>query len=990
MCSAISNAALSPIPGSLRRSGIPPVGDIAWGTHFCHFFETNDDLCDTVVPYFRAGLEDNELCFWLLSDLTRAQCADAWRQRVTIDIDRHIENGSLLFQDANEWYRHEGVIDVRSLRTAWDKLLLHAQERGFEGVRVAGCVTWLKEPEWVDFTRYESDFEESVAGKPMIVLCSYPLATTTAAGILDVAHTHDFALVKREGEWDMLEAPSVRLKQLGIRNRQQSAVAALGLAAVRNYDLDALLAEAAKLAAETLGTGRSIVWQLRPGHDEMTLRAHVGWNELPLDSAIPLVQGSASHHVFTHDEPVMVIDVASDTRFSEKSWLLREHGVATLITALVRGHERPWGALSVHSTTRRAFTGDDVEFLQSMANVLALAIERNEHELAERREKEVLQTIIDNIPAMIEHDDAAGNVIVANPEWARTLGWTAAEAREFLHGAPDHHWRDFQLRAHDGRIVETTWARFSLSDGSAMKFGIDVTQRKRAEERFREIAENIDETFCVISADLETMTYLNPAGERLLGRTLQSISARGAWLAILHPDDRERALRHLAGSPLPNEDCRIVRPDGSVSWVHSRVSALRGAGDDTNSICVVMQDVTARREAEEERAGLLRTAESALAKLNAIQSITDTALGRMSLDELLSEMLARLRSSLAADHAAVVLLDEQRQSFVIRAIDGFPMARAATLRPPLDSPISGRILREGRPLIIENLAPANLAAQTMGVELRAAMGAPLAADDKIFGVVTVTSTAERRFTEDELDLLRVVADRVGPAIERSRLIETVRAARERLASLSRRLLSVQEEERRRLAIELHDELGQLLTAVKLNLGTKPAHVADAIENVDLAMHTVRDLALELRPPMLDDLGLASALRWYADRFAKQAGVRTHLAIEEVPRLDSGIATVCFRVAQEALTNISRHANAANVWIELRHSPSEIELSVRDDGIGFDVDAARERAVRGASLGLIGMEERVSLAGGLAEIHSVLGEGTEVRARFSTGARAATT
>jgi PAS domain S-box-containing protein len=984
--------------GSLRNSGIAPVGPIAWGTHFCHFFETNDDLCDTVVPYFAAGLEAHELCFWLLSDLTPAQCVDEWRRRATIDIESHVSKGALIFQTANEWYRREGVLDVQSLRVAWDRLLVQAQEHGYDGVRVAGCVTWLREPEWTDFTRYESDFEESVAGKPMIVLCSYPLATTSAAGILDVAHTHDFALAKREGKWEMLEAPAVRLKQLAARNRQQSAVATLGLAAVRDYDLSALLQRAATLAAETLGTGRSIVWELQPEENVMVMRAHAGWGELPRDAAVPLVKGSAAHHVFTHDEPVVVIDVANDSRFSEKSWLLREHGVTTLLTSLIRGHERPWGALSVHSTMRQAFTADDLDFVQSLANVLALAIERNEHELAERREKEILRTIVDNIPVMIAHTGSDGAILAANPAWEQTLGWTGAETphcdvRADVLGASDPTWRDVQLHARDGNVIESMSARFALSDGTAMTFGVDVSDRKRAEERFRHLAENIDETFCVLSTDLELLTYLNPAGERLFGRTMESLAARGAWLETVHPDDRACARKSMSGSaPAPEEDFRIVRPDGSLRWVHARTAPLRGFGDRTNQICAVIQDVTERRKAEEERARLLRseqqaraTAECALAKLHSIESITDTALGRMALDELLAELLARLRTGLGTDYAAVFLLDEQRGLLTIRAVEGFPPDRAQGIRPTLDSPIGGRVIREGRAMILDNLDPQRTAAMAAGMEIRSAMGAPLVAEEKIFGVVIVASIEARRFTEDELELLRMVADRVAPAIERGRLVETVRSARERLSSLSRRLLSVQEEERRHLAIELHDELGQLLTAVKMNLGAR--QLQDASENVDIALQTVRDLALDLRPAMLDDLGLASALRWYADRFARQARVVMHLSIEEVTRLDPNVATACFRVAQEALTNVVRHAHAKNVGIVLRQSGTELELRVRDDGKGFDVDAARDRAAHGASMGLLGMEERVALAGGFIEIHSAPGEGTTVRVLFSTGATA---
>jgi signal transduction histidine kinase len=251
-------------------------------------------------------------------------------------------------------------------------------------------------------------------------------------------------------------------------------------------------------------------------------------------------------------------------------------------------------------------------------------------------------------------------------------------------------------------------------------------------------------------------------------------------------------------------------------------------------------------------------------------------------------------------------------------------------------------------------------------------------------------------TEDDLLLLKVVASRVAPAIERGNLIETVRAGRERLRLMSRQLLMVQEEERRRIAVELHDELGQALTAVKINLESlerKSGEAAvqgrlEAIRSVDHAMQRVRNLALELRPSVLDDLGLPAALRWYVDRFARDSRVEAHLSIEAIPPLPADVETACFRVAQEALTNVTRHARARSVWLELRLLPDGLELRVADDGVGFDAAAARERAIHGGSLGLLGMQERVALVGGSYSLRSATGAGTEVRARFPVAERPA--
>jgi PAS domain S-box-containing protein len=978
------------------------------------FYDTAEDLTEVIVPYLAAGLETNELCFWLVAEpLTEESAKEAFRRAVP-DLDRYDAKGAVRFASAPAWLLRDGRIEIEGIRRQWLGLLAESEKGGFAGLRAAGCQSWLQRAQWEEFHSYERALEETVHGKTIIALCSYPLRTSDAAGILDVADSHDLAIAKREGKWAVVETPTLRLQQLDQRNRRQTAISKLGLRAIEERNIGVVMNEATSLAAETLGTGRSLLWQLRHEHDDIVLRAKTGWEDLPEETILPLGKG-AVREAIARNEPVAIFDI-QDEHF-EKSWVLRDYGVATMMTAIIRGQERPWGILSVHCLTPRAFSRDDLEFLQSMADLLALAIERDGYEAGERREKETLQTIFDNVPVMISFSDSSGELVRANPEWQRALGWTAEEAartdifaelfpdparrefaREFI-SRPDRGWRDFQVQTRDGHLLETSWARFSLSDHSSILVALDVTKRKHAEERFRELAENINEAFWVLSGDREELLYLNPAGERLTGYSQMILSGPRGWMKAFHPEDRQIAWSAVSGDEKAmQEDMRIVRPNGTIRWGRLRATWILGPSGEVFRVCGITTDVTERREAENERARLLASqtearaaAETALERLHAIESITDTALGRMAFHELLGELFSRLRAVLQTDEAGVLLLNEQRTGFVVRDSDGAVLSKFARRTVPLDSPIAGRVLKEGRAVIVDDVAAANAPQwhkfmNEIGVKMASAMGAPLMVEGTLTGVVVVASEKGRKFTEDNLELLRVVADRIAPTIERNRLMEVVRAGRERLESLSRRLLTVQEEQRRRVAIELHDELGQILTAVKIDLHSTPARVADAADNVDRAMRTVRDLALELRPAMLDDLGLAAALRWYADRFAQQTGVTMHIAIEEVCDLTFERATSCFRVAQEALTNIARHAAAKNVWLDLHCTPSALEISIRDDGTGFDVDAARERAAQGASIGIVGMQERASLAGGTIEIHSTPGKGTEVRASFPIGER----
>lgn len=249
---------------------------------------------------------------------------------------------------------------------------------------------------------------------------------------------------------------------------------------------------------------------------------------------------------------------------------------------------------------------------------------------------------------------------------------------------------------------------------------------------------------------------------------------------------------------------------------------------------------------------------------------------------------------------------------------------------------------------------------------------------------------EGPFLAEERDLINSLADSLVSYLNRKRAEEALLHAHKRLRALSQQLLDVQEQERRRLARDLHDEVGQALTAIMMNLQTMERiadvepiapTVTDSKAILDQLLQRVRDLSLDLRPSLLDDVGLVAAVRWYVQRQADRAGLAHQVAAEEaLISMPPHLGTLCFRVIQEAVTNVLRHAKATRIWVTMGHSPGEVHLRVQDDGVGFKVEQALDRAARGDSLGLIGMQERVSFAGGEVTIESAPRGGTTVNAR----------
>ncbi len=244
---------------------------------------------------------------------------------------------------------------------------------------------------------------------------------------------------------------------------------------------------------------------------------------------------------------------------------------------------------------------------------------------------------------------------------------------------------------------------------------------------------------------------------------------------------------------------------------------------------------------------------------------------------------------------------------------------------------------------------------------------------------------EHRVEERTADLQRLNEHLHTEITERQRAGAQVRQSHEQLRALSTRLLSIQEEERRRIAGEVHDELGQALTALKLDLAwldrhlpgqSEPCHqkTATMMQLLDTTIHTVRRIAATLRPRILDDLGLVAALEWQVQEFRARTAIACALTIDmEESGLDAARSTAVFRILQEALTNAARHAHATTIDVSLRTEGETLHLEVRDNGSGISDKAMRNPQ----SLGLFGMRERLRPWGGALNIQGSQGQGTTV-------------
>jgi signal transduction histidine kinase len=264
---------------------------------------------------------------------------------------------------------------------------------------------------------------------------------------------------------------------------------------------------------------------------------------------------------------------------------------------------------------------------------------------------------------------------------------------------------------------------------------------------------------------------------------------------------------------------------------------------------------------------------------------------------------------------------------------------------------------------------------------------PLRGSEQVLGMLTLGWRKVGGTNTAQVPLLHQIADAVALATEKSRLFEEVRAGRERLEKLSHRLLEIQEAERQHIARELHDEIGQALTALKLSLDAVAAvsvdgagsRLSDTRRQVAELLARVRNLALDLRPAMLDDLGLLPALLWLFERYTAQTGVQVnaeHRGLER--RFSAQIETAAYRIVQEALTNVGRHAGVQQVTVRVWSDSGTLAVQIVDQGTGFDAEAA---LAAGMTCGLTGMRERAALLGGRLLLETAVGKGTRVSAEL---------
>jgi PAS domain S-box-containing protein len=222
----------------LRNSGIDFIGDISWGKHFCQFYKTKEDLIEILIPYFIAGLKSNEYCLWVISEPLNTEEAKRALSRKLKNLDELIKKGQLEIFDFRQWYTRSGRFDSEKVLSGWIKKENQALKKGFDGLRLSGNTTWIEKKEWKDFLNYEASINQVIDNYKMLAICTYNLNKCTASNIIDVVNNHQYAIIKREGKWKLIQSFEYRQLEKSLIRERYHLAKAQEIAHVGTWELD--------------------------------------------------------------------------------------------------------------------------------------------------------------------------------------------------------------------------------------------------------------------------------------------------------------------------------------------------------------------------------------------------------------------------------------------------------------------------------------------------------------------------------------------------------------------------------------------------------------------------------------------------------------------------------------------------------------------------------------------------------------------------------
>ncbi len=538
---------------TLTKTGIPAAGEIPWGTHFCHFYQTEQDLYDVVLPYLKAGLENHEACLWITTQALSQDDWEALRQAIP-EVDRRLETGDIEILLSSQWYFAGDVFDAQRVIRGWKTKLALALARDFAGLRVAADEAWLDKEHWSAFYEYEKALDQAIAGDRMVVLCAYSLASSEASVIFDIARTHQFTIAKRYSTWETLETPELKQAKAELK--------------ALNDRLEQAVAERTRELETINATLRREIAQRKQAEEEH--QTHF-WLLENMDPINRVIQG-------TNDLEQMMSD-ALDALLSifacDRAWLVYpcDPEAATWQVPMERTRPEYPGVLPIGVELPLDAAGAAVyRILREASGPVQFGPGGKNPVPVEMAQGFGVQSFI----AMAFYPKTGKPWAFGLHQCSYPRVWTPDEERLF---------QEISRRLAD-----------ALTSLLVVR---DLRESERKLEEAQRIA-HVGHWEHNLDTDRITGSYENL---RIFGRPQEEIISPAEFLELIHPEDRQMMAETFAetmqGNPPHERVYRVVWPTGEVRFVHSQWDVMRDESSRPRKLFGTVQDITERRRTED-------------------------------------------------------------------------------------------------------------------------------------------------------------------------------------------------------------------------------------------------------------------------------------------------------------------------------------------------------------------------------------------------------
>ncbi len=673
----------------LRKTSIEVVGDVPWGTHFCQFYQTKEDLIEILVPYFKAGLENNEFCMWITSEPLNAAEAHKELQKKVRNLDDYIKKSQIKILDYNQWYTKKGHFDPDEVMKGWIEKEEYARKKGFDGFRITGNTYWLKKSDWEKFANYEAVANGVIARNRMLAVCTYYLDNCSPSEIIDVVSNHRFAIIKRENKWKIIQSSDRKRADEALQLSEERYALAQRAANIGSWDWN--------IETGSLHWSESIepLFGFARGEFKATYEAflecvHPDDRQYVIDSVNACVEDgkdyAIEHRIIWPNGTIRWVVETGNVIRNKKGQAIRMLGVVQDITERKKADEE----LIRSEETARAFLNatTDSGMLIDREGLIIDLNDRMARNLRRTRSDMIGTIIYDYIPPALA-------------EQRKAKGFEVASKRK-------------PIRFVDQR--ENRWLENSVypildSKGEVGRFAIfsrDITERKRAEEalfkekKFTEDAINAQmDTFFLFEPGTGKAIRWNKAFTDISGYTDEEIARIPAPDSYYSLEDLERAaafIQKVLKEGIGTIELELICKDGRKVPTEYRVSIINDDQGEPKYIISIGRDITERKNVEEE----LKLHEIRLQALLDLNKMTE-----VSEQEILDFVREEIIKVTQSQFAFIGFMNEDESVMTTENWSKKVMDQCAVADKPMDFTIAeaglwGEAVRQRKPAVVND------------------------------------------------------------------------------------------------------------------------------------------------------------------------------------------------------------------------------------------------------------------------------------------------